>query len=730
MFANLKRNTIGRFIAFLFVIALCVSLTGCTDDEADGPDPVTPVEDPLSQAPAVTTTLRGIVLDEEGNPLPGATITAHGETATTDAEGLFRLQDVEVPGNRCVISCEKEGYFTSVRAEVPRKEKETTVNLYLQSSATTHTIDATAGGTATLANGSKVEIPANGLVTESGDVYEGEVGMSVRYQDPSAASFGAVVAGGDMMARRTDESSTILYSYGILRVQLKGANGEKLQLAAGKPSTLTVAIPESEMATAPQTIPLWYFDEEAGVWQEEGAATRQGDKYVGTVKHFTDWNCDDPKKFATIIGRVVDCSGEAILHGDVYVGQSTNDLSNSTVIDNDNTGANQTRFEKRVPAGMPLMVMVAPPLIIPSLTSATEKFQWTLVPVPPLSPGQVYDVGTIKPHPCPSIASGKIKTKPGDKVKYLSMEVLNDGGNSSLNTNAFYVPVSEADASFSANYLAANATYSLRVITESGVSLTKTFAVATAGETVDLGVIDLSALDEAELVGVAGMVACYNTRLANVPVKVSWAGGTASTTTDNLGSFNVSVPPGIAGSVSATHDGKTVTKTFQAPASEGVSVGLLNMCEPSIVTGANSFVIDGGGYTKVTKVINLSAYPNSFAYYNRDDAVSTISAHDVSDNLEIAITFPGKAIGKAESRVGMGARITFTTDNTPFHYLSIDGTSLEVNVTRYDEVGGLVEGTFSGTFIGQNGDLVTITEGKFSVIRFNDFSGACGGYCG
>lgn len=727
MYTNFKTNAYSSLLALLLLLALYAPLTGCTDDDDDVnvTDPVV-VADPLSPAPNVTTTISGQVLDEDGNPLAGATVMAHGETATTDAAGAFRLQHIRVPGNRYVISCEKQGYFTSVRADTPLKDKVTSVRIRLMSNAPTHTIDAGSGGTATLANGSKVEIPANGLVTASGEVYEGEVNMSVRYQDPSAVSFGAFVAGGDMLARRTDQSSTILYSYGILRVQLTGSGGEKLQLAAGKPSTLTVAIPESQLATAPPTIPLWYFDEEEGVWQEEGAATRQGNQYIGTVKHFTDWNCDDPNEFATIIGKVVDCDGSPILVGDIFVGQSTSDLSNGYEIDNAaGNGGKQTGFRIRVPAGMPLMVVVPPPITVALLSPPTD---WVLVPVPPLAPGQVYDAGTIKPHPCPSTTKGKFKTREGDQVTYLSMKVLNSGSNTNLIRYPFEVPV--ANAAFSANFLAANTSYSMLMITESGLQLTKEFTTTAAGETVDLGTIDLTGLQQ---IPVAGLVLCQNTPIENAAVSVVWAGGSVNTTTDNLGLYEFSMPVGTPGVVSVTHSRGTGTMEFVTPASNGYRINTIDICKHNTETGENSFVINGDGYNNVKKSLNLSPYPGSFAYYHRDEALSQLVMADVSDNLNVNLIFPGNTTGTVEDSERAGARILIKTGSKTITYwagFEMEGSSLVMNITHYSAVEGLIEGTFSGTFIGDNGSTVTITGGKFSVIRFHDFSGPeCSGFC-
>ena len=53
-------------------------------------------------------------------------------------------------------------------------------------------------------------------------------------------------------------------------------------------------IPASLQGEAPAAIPLWSLDETKGLWKEEGHATRQGTEYIGTVSHFSFWNCDAP----------------------------------------------------------------------------------------------------------------------------------------------------------------------------------------------------------------------------------------------------------------------------------------------------------------------------------------------------------------------------------------------------------------------------------------------------
>ncbi len=97
---------------------------------------------------------------------------------------------------------------------------------------------------------------------------------------------------GSLMAQNSSGAQRILETYGMLNVELQDASGNKLQVV--NPTALEMPISASQLATAPATIPLWYFDETLGYWKEEGSATKVGNKYVGIVNHFSWWNFDLP----------------------------------------------------------------------------------------------------------------------------------------------------------------------------------------------------------------------------------------------------------------------------------------------------------------------------------------------------------------------------------------------------------------------------------------------------
>lgn len=701
---------------FALVMICCQLFLACNPSDEDKSP--ADQEDPLEPKPVVTTSVSGIVVNEDGSPLANAEVAVMGETTMTNDQGAFSFTDISVPGNRCVVKATRDGFFPATRAHKPIKNGHHEVRLVMMPQTVTHHFESTAGIDASLDNGSLVSIQPNSLLTQNGTEYSGAVAMSVRYLDPTAGNFGVIVPGGDMVARRDDETTSILYSYGILRVVMTSAAGELLQLSEGKSATITMDIPDAQLGDAPATIPLWYFDEEAGVWIEDGSATREGDKYVGTVTHFTDWNCDSDTEGATIIGRLVDCNGNPGW-GQVEFGQIASDPQSYA-----ETDQSDGTFERRVPDGVSITVVISDPLIISPLTQ-NERGK-VIVIVPPLSPGQVYDVGDIQTYPCASNVKATFKTREGDKVQDVyfatdaGIKALHDPGDD-LNTQ-----------------LPPDMDFVMTIYTAEGLYFETEIQTASEGGEVNLGEIDITgdvAIDNKTTI--TGRTLCFGNPETDGQVSVSWQdeSGTSFnyTSPEADGTFQIQAPASTPVTVKSSTSNGTWENTVVTGATAGsiLELGTVEICENARL-GTTSMIINGDGYDNelVTIVQNVNiAVLNAGIFYPGED-MTLVFETDISEEKSLTVQFPGKHVGQRSFSGAISTSIRIIRDGEETLYWAspeIPETSLKINVTKYDEVGGVIEGTFSGTFFGYRnsvpiGQTVTITEGKFSVLRYKDAS--------
>jgi hypothetical protein len=362
-------------LSLLFCSVLCASqlliIASCKKSKKDA-EP---------EQPVVTATeykIVGVVKDETGFPVSGAIVTNGSNSATTNNNGFFEIKGLAISDGRCAVSAKKEGFFAGAKGCLSDGKQDLSFEFVLQKLENPINFTAVSGTTATMPNGGEVSIPANGLKDANGNAFTGNATMYAEVLNPNDPNFSNMVAGDDLQATTTSGAAASLFSYGIMRVELRSNTGQELNLAAGKTSTIKVPIDPADLATAPGTIPLWYLDETTGIWKEEGVATKTGNEYVGTVTHFTDWNCDKPGPNATITGLLLDCNNLPLKNTSVKVGQ--------TNITTDNNG----NFTRRVPSGIAFTVesnnyLNFPPANVPSLTA-----------------GQTYNVGTLVSTVCPS----------------------------------------------------------------------------------------------------------------------------------------------------------------------------------------------------------------------------------------------------------------------------------------------------------------------------------------
>ena len=145
--------------------------------------------------------------------------------------------------------------------------------------------------------------------------------MSVDGAVPVEPDFGLRMPGGDFAAVDGRGNDVMLNSHGFMTVEMNSESGERLELLPDVEATLRFSMPWHEQLAAPDSVPLWHFNTETAIWEQDGWSFRNGSTYEGNVRHFSSWNCGVPQERVTVMGRVVDCNGEGLAGAWVRVGQ-------------------------------------------------------------------------------------------------------------------------------------------------------------------------------------------------------------------------------------------------------------------------------------------------------------------------------------------------------------------------------------------------------------------------
>lgn len=299
-------------------------LTACDDDNdfrtlngdrgprGQGEQPLA-LQDELG--PEITARFLGQIIDEQQEPIEDVTITIGDVTTTTDANGVFSVPQATVFTKFAYIKASKLGFVNGSRAIVPTNGNNL-VKIMLLSASVTQIIPSGSAATVSLEDGSSVSFSGD-FVDDSGLTYTGDVNVILNHLSTEDENMADKMPG-MLFAQTTAGNATALITYGMISVELRGSNGQELQLAENTTAQLRFPVSQFQ-GNPPSTIPLWYFDEDLGYWIEEGEATLQDGMYVGDVAHFSFWNCDIPTEYVTLCITLLGEDGTPRSYETVYL---------------------------------------------------------------------------------------------------------------------------------------------------------------------------------------------------------------------------------------------------------------------------------------------------------------------------------------------------------------------------------------------------------------------------
>jgi len=284
----------------IILLLTLMMFTACRKDEI--------IDDVIIINPTPTEiiegSISGLVMDTDGQPLADVNIQVGTNNTETDENGFFIFNSISMPETGALVIAQKNGYFYNSKMVRPNLNNLAHTRFKMITQTLTDSFQSNEGGVVSTNGGAKVSIPANGVQLENGGTYSGNVNVYATWLDPTADDLSLIMPG-DLRAIDSNQEQVQLATFGMIGVELEGDNVEALNIAAGQTATIELPVPADILSEAPSTIPLWHFNEATGVWEEDGEATLQNDVYIGTVSHFSYWNCDVPFPLIDLTGSVI-----------------------------------------------------------------------------------------------------------------------------------------------------------------------------------------------------------------------------------------------------------------------------------------------------------------------------------------------------------------------------------------------------------------------------------------
>lgn len=249
---------------------------------------------PISVRNKAEAQFEGRVIDYDTRaPIKDADVSVHGATTKTDALGYFALNTPEDTSDRYVLNVKKVGYALVSQIYTG----DSLGGIYELQQASSSVVDPHLGIDVTdVANDTRQKRLSGARIVIAPDsmTISGPLTVHRLTLDPSRKPIP-----GDYRAVDKSGSEVNLASYGTVFAEFRDASGNLANLLPGKTATVFFPIPPTHVASAPPTIPVWTYDETAGVWREESKAvlvsTSSGPMYQGTTTHFSTLNTDIDK---------------------------------------------------------------------------------------------------------------------------------------------------------------------------------------------------------------------------------------------------------------------------------------------------------------------------------------------------------------------------------------------------------------------------------------------------
>ncbi|WP_415407814.1 carboxypeptidase regulatory-like domain-containing protein [Sulfurovum sp. CS9] len=308
----------------ILILSLATLLAGCGGGSSTSTGATstssTGATSTSTSAPTAKAIHSGQVKDSStGNGLVNVKVSLGEATTTTDENGFYTFSDLMVE-EAAVVNFEKEGYLlgsTQIQLKALSGDNTTSSN-YLEYAMHTNNYQWDYNSSDEI-DGTHIMIDASVSYSDiNGKPYSGTNTAELIYFDITSDEGKAAFPGA---FKGINSNGTLVQfdTYGLISILLEDSNGDRLRLAEGE--TVALRFDKVSSLEKPNTLPLWYYDYDQGLWFEEGYAELQEDgTYKGDISHLGTWSVNRPLEEdpGIYLGRIIDENGSPIGNVRVY----------------------------------------------------------------------------------------------------------------------------------------------------------------------------------------------------------------------------------------------------------------------------------------------------------------------------------------------------------------------------------------------------------------------------
>ncbi len=273
----------------IYLLTLVLLVVGCYKDA----DFFVPDSTDVEQF--VKSGFSGIVTDQSGLPVSGATVNIGSRQTETDINGVYFLENVSVNIEQAFVTVRKTDFYESSRTLTATVNSQINLNFILTPKQEIGTFAVTAGETFSLPDGAVLEIPADGIAD-----FAGNASLFANTWDLMDINLSLKMPG-DFIGEDEGGAEKSLIPYGMLVIAASDDSGNPLNIGVDK--IFKISIPVADI-NSPAAVALWIFDEIEGIWKQKGTATLEGQFYVAQVSEFGFWAIADMAEKINISGTV------------------------------------------------------------------------------------------------------------------------------------------------------------------------------------------------------------------------------------------------------------------------------------------------------------------------------------------------------------------------------------------------------------------------------------------